>query len=84
MPDKDKISEKCKKILSKTMKVPLSKISDKTSADTVDSWDSLSHVQLASSIEKGFKIKISPEEGIDSLNSFKQVVSFVQKKLKKN
>ena len=83
MQKKDKIAEKCKKIFSKVMKVPLSKISGKTSSDTIETWDSLSHVQLVSSLEKNFKIKISPEEGIDGLNNFKQVVSFVQKKIKK-
>lgn len=83
MSNKQKLEEKCKKIVSKIMKVSTKKINDKTSADNVESWDSLSHVQLVSSIEKNFKIKISPEEGIDSLNNFKQIVQLVSKKTKK-
>ena len=83
MLDKQKLEEKCKKILSKIMKVSSSKITDKTSADNVDSWDSLSHVQLVSALEKNFKIKVSPEEWIDSLNNFRQIVQLVSKKIKK-
>lgn len=83
MPDNQKLVEKCKKIVSKIMKVSPTKISDKTSADNVESWDSLSHVQLVSSLEKNFKITVSPEEGIDNLNDFKQIVKLVLKKIKK-
>ena len=80
---KKNIVEECKKLFSKTMSFPLKKINDKSSAENVENWDSLSHVQLISSIEKKFKIKISAEEGIDEFDNFKQIVGFVEKKIKK-
>ena len=78
-----KIKEECKKVFSKVMSFPIKKINDKSSAESVENWDSLTHVQLVTALEKKFKIKISAEEGIDALNNFKQLVSFVEKKLKK-
>ena len=84
MEDIKKITDKCKKIFSKIMKISSSRITDKSSIDNVDGWDSLSHVQLISSLEKGFKIKVTPAEGIDAFNNFKEIVQFLRKKLKKN
>ena len=79
---KTKINDDCKKVFSKVMSFPIKKINDKSSAENVENWDSLTHVQLVSALEKKFKIKISAEEGIDAFNNFKQLVMFVQKKLK--
>ena len=83
MDNKKKIIDQCTRIFSKVMKISSKKISNKSSIDNVDGWDSLSHVQLISSLEKTFKIKVTPEEGIDALNNFSEIVEFVQKKLKK-
>jgi acyl carrier protein len=83
MENQQKIINQCTKIFSKVMKIPLKKVSDKSSIENVDGWDSLSHVQLISSLEKNFKIKVTPEEGIDAFNNFGEIVGFVHKKLKK-
>ena len=69
-------------VFSKVMSFPVTKLNDKSNAENVENWDSLTHVQLVSALEKKFKIKISAEEGIDAFNNFKQLVSFVEKKLK--
>ena len=79
---KAKTKEVCKTVFSKVMSFPIKKINDKSNAENVENWDSLTHVQLVSALEKKFKIKISAEEGIDAFNNFKQLVSFVEKKLK--
>ena len=39
------------------MKIPEKKILDNTSDNNLNSWDSLSHVQLISSLEKALKSK---------------------------
>ena len=73
-----KINEDCKTVFPKVMSFPVRKVNDKSSAENVENWDSLTHATCIS-FRKKFKIKISAEEGIDAFNNFKQLV-FVQKK----
>jgi acyl carrier protein len=49
------------------------------SADSVDGWDSLSHVRFLLTIEKAFKIKFSAAE-IGSLKNVGELVALIEKK----
>jgi len=62
------------------MEVSPSLINDETNPENLDQWDSLTHVQMISELEKEFSIEIDPEEGIE-LESFKMVVEFLKKKI---
>jgi acyl carrier protein len=55
-------------------------LTDETTADDVEEWDSLSHVQLVVALEKAFAVKFSSRE-ILSWDNVGDLVSCIQKKL---
>lgn len=75
------IRERCAKVMAEVMEVDQAAINDDSSPDTLEQWDSLSHVQLVLKLEKEFDIKISPEEGIEHFTSFKSIVDHLAGKV---
>ncbi len=56
-------------------------LTEDTTADDIDEWDSLSHIQLIVAIEKGFSIKLTARE-VKELADVGEMVSCIQSKLK--
>lgn len=56
-------------------------LKDDTTADDVEEWDSLSHVQLIVAIEKAFGIKFTSNE-ILSWNNVGELIDSIEKRLK--
>jgi|APSaa5957512535_1039671.scaffolds.fasta_scaffold00497_4 acyl carrier protein len=55
-------------IISKILDIPIDNINDDSSPDTIEAWDSLTHLNLIMAIEFEFKIKLSPEDSMDMLS----------------
>jgi acyl carrier protein len=55
-------------------------LSHKTTADDVEEWDSLSHIQLIVAIEKHFKIRFTTAE-ITSYKNIGELCEGIRKKL---
>lgn len=55
-------------------------LTDETTADDVEEWDSLSHVQLVVALEKAFNIKFTSRE-ILSWDNVGDLVDCIEKKL---
>lgn len=53
--------------------IPAGSIDDDTSTDTVEGWDSITHLNLVIALEETFSVSFSPEEslGITSVRMMK-------------
>jgi|TARA_B100001094_G_scaffold203348_1_gene197290 acyl carrier protein len=69
---------KISKIISKHTKVKLELINFETSAETIERWDSLAHINIIVDIEREFNIKIKTAK-VGELNSVKNISQFLNK-----
>lgn len=52
-------------ILSGVLNIPVNIISEDSSADTIATWDSISHVNLILALESQYGIQLDPAEAMD-------------------
>ena len=69
------MNEKLYEIVSRTFNVPIEKINDETSSETLDEWDSFNFYVLLDEIENSFDIKFDLDETLDikKIGDFKQI-----------
>ena len=59
---------KLKDVISNVLGVPIDLINDNSSPDSIDKWDSRSHLNLVMAIEAEFDVKLTPEDSMDMLS----------------
>ncbi|MBR3078920.1 MAG: acyl carrier protein [Prevotella sp.] len=78
--ERDDILARIQEIFREELEVEDLVLTDETTADDVEEWDSLSHVQLVVALEKAFNIKFTSRE-ILSWDNVGDLVDCIGKKL---
>jgi len=60
------------KVMSAVFEVPIEDITETSSVDSIDSWDSLKHLNLILALEEEFNISI-PNEEVGNLMNYKLI-----------
>ncbi len=74
------IGEKVKEIIAKVLEVDVSAINDDTAIGDIPEWDSLSHIQIVSAIEKEFGFNFTPDVMMD-MEDVSDIVAAVEERV---
>ncbi len=76
------LKDKIKEIMSAIFNVDISNINEDSSSDTIDSWDSLKHMNLILAIEEEFNLSLSDDEVINMFD-FKSINNTLEVRISK-
>ena len=74
------IFEKLKEILTEVFDDESIIVTESSSSDTIEEWDSLAHVQIVNGIKKTFGIKINAREMMD-WDTVSDIIDTISKKI---
>jgi acyl carrier protein len=80
MMDRQTIIAKVQDVMCDVFDVDDIQITDATTAEDIDEWDSLSHIRFMITLERGFGFKFLNEE-IAELKNVGELVTVIQSKL---
>lgn len=71
------MEEKVKKILADTFRVKTEDITPETTMESIDTWDSLTHMELVANLEQELQIEFDGDEIAEmfSVESIQKIVS---------
>lgn len=72
--------ERVRIIASDVFGVPPEEISDKSSPESIESWDSTQHLTFVLALEEAFQLQLTPEE-TESIRNIGEAARLVQEKL---
>jgi acyl carrier protein len=74
------VLDRVRMLLADVLQIRIEEISADSSPDTIDTWDSLHHLDLVLALEQDFGLQFTPEE-IEQLLSVHLVADLVMEKL---
>ena len=77
---KNSILNEVRQIVADIFNLPLECITDQSSPDTIEGWDSLQQVNLVVALEQNFNLQFVPEEIIQML-SIELIALLIEEKL---
>ena len=72
--------ERTRTITADIFGVPVDQVSPQSSPDTIETWDSINHLNLVLALEQEFGIQFTPEE-IEQLLSVELIVALLAEKI---
>lgn len=66
------VEERIKKVMSAVFEVPNDSITEDSSSDNLENWESLRHLNLILALEEEFEVSI-PDEEVGNLVNFKLI-----------
>ena len=60
--------ESIKNVMSAVFEIPEEQIKDDSSPDTIESWDSLKHMNLIVALEEEFEVEFTDDEILEMMN----------------
>ena len=69
-----------RRVVSEVFSVPVEDVTDDMSPDSIDDWDSLSHLRLVTALEEAFHVKFETAEIMD-MTTVAAVRDIVERKI---
>lgn len=73
--------EKVRGIAADVLSVPANQITPQSSTETIETWDSVHHLNLVLALEQEFDMQFEPEE-IDAMNSVERILNVLETRQK--
>jgi acyl carrier protein len=74
------IFEQVRTLASDLFSVPADRIKADSTPETIETWDSIQHLNLALSLEEKFDLQLSPEE-IEKMRNIGEIAKLIESKL---
>lgn len=75
------MEDKLKSVFSSVFGIPETDVTEDSSPETIDSWDSLKHMNLIVALEEEFEIEFDEDE-ITELLSFSSIIEILAQKMR--
>ena len=72
--------DQIRQVASDVFAVPVDSIEANSSPDTIEAWDSMTHLNLVLALEERFNLHLFPEE-IESMRNVGQIMAIFESKL---
>ena len=72
--------DRVRTIAADVLEVPASKISADSSPETIDTWDSVHHLNLVLALEQAFNLQFEPDE-IDAMKDIQHILDILGSKV---
>ncbi len=75
----DNVLQQVRNIASDILGIPADKITAESSPETIESWDSVQHLNLVLALEEKFGVQLEPED-IEQMKNIGAVATLVEKR----